>query len=77
MKTLKDCERVDLEEKFCYALVQDIPVQGFLIHSEYNKPKFANDIGLVQLIRPVEFNSKEIALKINLSIFKFNIILFS
>ena len=62
MKTPQDCERVDLKGEYCYPPVQDIPVQGFLIHPDYNKPKFANDIGLVQLAMPVKFASMSIIL---------------
>ena len=61
MNTKEDCEQVDLNDtKFCYPPVQDILVQDLLIHPDYNKPKFANDIGLVMLAKPAQFNSRKI-----------------
>ena len=59
MKTVKDCERVDLKEEYCYPPVQEILVTSYLVHQQYDNPKFANDIGIVQLAKPVEISGNK------------------
>lgn len=47
---------MDLNKEYCYPPVQDILVQSFIVHQDYNNPLFSNDIGLVQLVKPVEIS---------------------
>ncbi|XP_001842728.2 serine protease grass [Culex quinquefasciatus] len=42
-------------EDDCAGPVQDIAVELEIVHPEYNKPKYANDIGLIRLVRNVMF----------------------
>ncbi|XP_065073005.1 serine protease grass-like isoform X2 [Ochlerotatus camptorhynchus] len=45
-KTEIDCEGFDGD---CAGPVQDIKIEKLMIHPQYNKPKFSNDIGLIRL----------------------------
>ncbi|XP_055614372.1 serine protease grass-like [Uranotaenia lowii] len=62
-ETEPDC--VDSDD--CAGPVQDVPVEKIIIHPEYNKPKYRNDIGLIRLVRKVtfEYHIKPICLPVN------------
>lgn len=47
-----DCEGQDGD---CAGPVEDIKIEKLIIHPQYNKPKFSNDIGLIRLKRQVNF----------------------
>lgn len=50
LSTEIDCQSND-GDNYCADPVQDIPVSGIVAHSNYDRPRFANDIGLVRLAR--------------------------
>lgn len=41
------------EEKDCAGPVEDIKVESFVVHPDYNRPRYSNDIGLIRLARDV------------------------
>lgn len=47
-----DCEGQDGD---CAGPVQDIKIEKIIVHPQYNKPKFSNDIGLIRLKTQVTF----------------------
>lgn len=59
ISTETDCVYDD-DERVCADPVQDINVRSTVSHPDYNKPKLHNDIGLVQLERPIVFKNHRI-----------------
>lgn len=51
-----DCETVD-GTRVCAEPVQDIGIEEMFAHEMYNKPRYANDIGLIRLARRANINS--------------------
>ncbi|XP_034950608.1 CLIP domain-containing serine protease 2-like isoform X2 [Chelonus insularis] len=46
----------DCENGYCADPVQDIEPSKIIIHKQYNKPHFKNDIALIRLNRPAKFH---------------------
>lgn len=65
LKMETDCDNIDGED-ICSGPVQDISVESFVSHRNYNKPRYANDIALIRLEKSADFNTESGGLHNNL-----------
>ncbi|XP_018342834.1 PREDICTED: serine protease easter-like [Trachymyrmex septentrionalis] len=46
----------DCEQEYCAEPVQDFLPESIIVHKNYNKPEFKNDIAIIRLNKPVIYN---------------------
>lgn len=54
-----DCTEIDGKSD-CAGLVQDIPVESFIIHENYSRPSTLYDIALIRLARPADLSADNV-----------------
>lgn len=48
----------DCENNFCGEPVQDFKPAQIVVHKNYNDPPFKNDIAIIRLSRPADYNGE-------------------
>ena len=56
----------DCEQEYCAEPVQDFLPESIIVHKNYNKPEFKNDIAIIRLNKPVIYNGELVCKLINL-----------
>lgn len=54
-----DCTEIDGKSD-CAGLVQDIPVESFIVHENYSRPSTLYDIALIRLARPADLSADNV-----------------